>query len=76
MGKLMKNALLPLEGIEVMQDELMFVLGGGTFMGDGSGCNCGCDNNSTPGSGSGCNCGCSNSSGNGCDCGCTTTAGD
>ena len=61
MGKLINEASLPLEGIEVMQDELMFVHGGVTGTGFlGSGCNCKCDTTSGSGIlGDGCNCECS-----------------
>lgn len=63
-----KEALLPLEGIEVMGDELMFILGGTiASSSSGSGCGCGC------GTGAGCGCGCS--SGAGCGCGCGSGAG-
>lgn len=61
-----KEALLPLEGIEVMGDELMFILGGASS-GSGAGSGCGC------GTGAGCGCGCS--SGAGCGCGCGSGAG-
>lgn len=70
MAKLILNASLPLEGIEVMQDELMFVLGGAALAGIegvGCGCGCGCEN------GSGCGCGCDCNAGKGCGCGCATT---
>ena len=59
MSKLIINASLPLEGIEVMQDELMFVLGGTALVASGgAGCNCGCTKDSVAGSGAGCNCIC------------------
>ena len=57
MAKLILNASLPLEGIEVMQDELMFVLGGVAL---------------ANGAGAGCGCGCGPDAGCGCDCGTTT----
>lgn len=54
-----KEALLPLEGIEVMGDELMFILGGaGSGSGAGAGCGCGCKD----GVGCGCGCGCEGNS--------------
>lgn len=61
-----KEANLPLDGLEVMNDELMFVLGGAAG-GSGSGCGCGCD----CGGGKGCGCGCG--SGSGCGCGCVAS---
>lgn len=68
MAKLIVSASLPLEGIEVMQDELMFVLGGAALAGGaGAGCGCGCED------GSGCGCGCNCIAGQGCGCGCATT---
>lgn len=53
------NSLLPLDGIEVMQDELLYV-GGGTSDSEsvGVGCNCGCPEGSEEGAGLGCNCSC------------------
>lgn len=62
-----KVSLLPLDSIEIMEDELMFVLGGAT-MGGGSGCGCGCSCSS--GKGCGCDCG----SGSGCGCGCVASS--
>ncbi len=70
--QLTTNGILPLDGMEVMEDELMFVLGGTSGHGESdSGCaceagkDCGCD---CPG-GKGCGCGCED--GSGCGCGCT-----
>ena len=58
------NLKLPLDNIEVVDDDLMFVLGGAgstvVVPEVGYGCGCGC------GSGVGCGCG----SGAGCGCGC------
>lgn len=70
-----KEAHLPLDGLEVMDDELMFVLGGSAGAGSGSGCGCGCSG----GSGCGCNCdsgagcGCNCNGGSGCGCGCSNS---
>lgn len=62
---------LPMDGMEIMNDELMFVTGGAASQGSSdSGCeceagkDCGCD---CPG-GKGCGCGCDG--GSGCGCGC------
>lgn len=62
-----KNNRLPLDDIEVLNDELMFVVGGagGTTAGNGCGCDCG--------PGAGCGCGCT--AGAGCGCGCSSGAG-
>ena len=59
MKKMKENTSLPLEGIEVMKDELLYV-GGGTSdsEGLGLGCNCGCPEGSEEGWGAGCNCSC------------------
>lgn len=71
------NLNLPLDNIEVMDNEMLFVLGGAadSTTGTGSGCGCGCDNEKKGGAGCGCGCksdnGCgSKVSGNGCGCGC------
>lgn len=58
-----KESLLPLDGMEVLEDELMFILGGAATSGAGSGCGCGCS------SGAGCGCGCDSGAGCGCNCG-------
>lgn len=50
----MKETLLPLDCIEVLEDELMFILGGAAANVGGAGCGCGCAN----GTGCGCGCGC------------------
>ena len=70
--QLITDGFLPLDGMEVMEDELMFVLGGASGHGEsGSGCSCeagkdcGCDCSG----GKGCGCGCDD--GSGCGCGCT-----
>lgn len=68
-----KSSLLPLDCIELMGDELMFVHGGSATSGasSDSGCDCnagkdcGCDCSA----GKGCGCGCGE--GSGCGCGCT-----
>lgn len=72
-----KDSRLPLDDIEVMEDELTFVLGGAAMSGSsGSGCGCSC----STGSGCGCvcdsggGCGCNCLSGQGCGCGCTSSA--
>lgn len=63
-----KNNRLPLDDIEVLNDELMFVVGGtGGNNEKVTGIGCGCSN------GSGCGCGCT--TGVGCGCGCTTGTG-
>lgn len=58
---------LDLEGLEVLEGELLLVTGGaGFFAGAGDGCGCGCSG------GKGCGCGCDCSSGGvGCGCGCS-----
>lgn len=63
---LMKQVVpLDLEGLEVLEGELLLVTGGAGFLaGAGEGCGCGCSG------GSGCGCGCSNG-GSGCGCGCS-----
>lgn len=61
------NLKLPLDDIEVLDHDLMFVLGGASSAVDvpeaGSGCGCGCA------SGAGCGCGCASGAGCGCNCG-------
>lgn len=56
---------LPLDNIEVMDDDLMFVLGGAgsldSSLSGGSGCGCS----------SGVDCGCDCKGGSGCGCGCS-----
>lgn len=64
-----KEANLPLDGLEVMNDELMFVLGGAAG-GSGSGCGCGCQCSGGKGCGSGCGCDSGSGCGCGCECGC------
>lgn len=70
-----KDSRLPLDDIEVMEDELTFVLGGAamTNVGPGEGCGCGCASGSGRGCGcdSGKGCGCECASGFGCGCGCS-----
>lgn len=68
-----KEAHLPLDGLEVMDDELMFVLGGAAGTGAGSGCGCGCD--CSGGSGCGCGCGCNGGIGCGCQCNSSSPSG-
>lgn len=84
-----KNSnLLPLEGIEVMENELLLVLGGfsgsarsgeGCGCSSGSGCNCAAGKNCGCGCNTGTGCGCSGgagcdcSFGQGCGCGCVPT---
>ena len=82
------NLKLPLDDIEVMDDELLFVLGGAadpaSITGAGTGCGCRCSTGSGCGcscsTGAGCGCGCEKGSGCGCDdgqgcgCGCKTPA--
>ena len=70
--QLTTNVILPLDGMEVREDELMVVLGGASGHGESdSGCSCeagkdcGCDCSG----GKGCGCGCED--GSGCGCGCT-----
>ena len=63
-----KDFRLPLDDIEVMEDELTFVLGGAAMAGGGAGCGCGCK----CGSGDGCGCGCTCGNGSGCGCGCSS----
>ncbi|MCR6508601.1 MULTISPECIES: hypothetical protein [Bacteroides] len=67
-----KEAQLPLDGIEVLKDELMFVLGGAAAGAAGSGCGCSCNNGNGCGCDSGKGCGCEN--GSGCGCGCNSPA--
>ncbi len=74
------NLKLPLDNIEVMDDDLMFVLGGAgkpdSTTASGSGCGCGCNGGAGCGCGctSGAGCGCNCEGGKGCGCGCETTA--
>lgn len=54
---------LDLEGLEVLDGEMLFVTGGfGVYASGGNGCGCSCSG------GSGCGCGC------GCDCNCSTSS--
>lgn len=63
-----KRTSLPLDNIEVMKDELMFVCGGNQMMGEmGTGCGCECGTATIGGVG----CGCGGNTGIGCGCGCT-----
>lgn len=70
------EASLAIDGLEVMDDELILVHGGFAGARGGSGCDngygCGCSG----GKGCGCNggggCGCGCSVGNGCGCDCST----
>lgn len=70
-----KEAHLPLDGLEVMDDELMFVLGGAAAAGGGEGCGCGCVGGTGCGcvGGMGCGCGCECAGGTGCGCGCNSS---
>lgn len=65
---MIKNFVMPLDTIEVLDGELEMVLGGVSSMSDGAskgaGCDCGCK--CSEGVGCGCKCG----SGSGCGCGC------
>ena len=64
--QLTTNGILPLDGMEVMEDELMFVLGGASGHGESdSGCSCE----------AGKDCGCDCSGGKGCGCGCDSCGG-
>ncbi len=58
---------MPLDDLELMDDELMFIMGGGNGEGSGAGCGCGCK--CDEGSG----CGCGSGSGSGCGCGCNSS---
>lgn len=63
---------LPLDSIEVNDDQMLFVLGGAAIQKSkpraGSGCGCGC----TGGDGCGCEC----NTGGGCGCGCKNSGKD
>jgi hypothetical protein len=50
---------LPIDGLELLDDELYVLTGGTTSVGGGSGCNCVCVDGGNPGSGAGCDCDCS-----------------
>lgn len=74
-----KDSRLPLDDIEVIEDELTFVLGGAAMSGGaGAGCGCGCATGGGCGceckSGTGCGCGCNCPSGKGCGCGCANSS--
>lgn len=60
----LEKGMLAIDGLELLEEEAMLVLGGNVPPppGSGSGCGCACS------SGSGCGCGCAN--GSGCGCGC------
>lgn len=62
----LEKASLPLDEIELKDDELLFITGGATMDGTGAGCGCGCGCIK----GVGCGCGCICESGAGCGCGC------
>lgn len=50
----LEEALMPIDGLELLGDEMIFILGGNEPpQCGGSGCGCGC------GGGAGCGCGCS-----------------
>jgi hypothetical protein len=70
----LEEVKLPFDELALNDDELFVIKGGeNQKVGDGSGCNCGCQIGSQPGSGSGCNCGCDKpvtSLGEGCNCNC------
>ena len=58
-----KDLLLPLDGLELLEEEMIYVVGGNIPPPQpGSGCGCGCI------SGSGCGCGCTSGVGCGCNC--------
>lgn len=59
---------LDLEGLEVLEGEMLLITGGfGLYSSGGNGCGCSCSG------GSGCGCGCEYSNGSGCGCGCVST---
>lgn len=62
------NFTMPLDDLELMNDELIFVMGGGNVKGKVSGCGCGC---LCGHAGDGCGCGCDCFAGAGCGCGCS-----
>ncbi|MBQ6038084.1 MAG: hypothetical protein IJL37_05410 [Bacteroidaceae bacterium] len=64
----LERVSLPLDEIELKDDELLFITGGATMDGTGAGCGCGCE--CSLGKGCGCGCGCGNGTGTGCGCGC------
>lgn len=67
-----KRTSLPLDNIEVMKDELIFVCGGNQMMGEmGTGCGCECGSQFVSGIG----CGCGENTGTGCGCGCAVGIG-
>lgn len=67
---------LPLDSIELKEDEMFMITGGGTnglmAVNGGCGCGCGCGFGNGCGCGTGTGCGCGCFTGAGCGCGCYT----
>lgn len=61
-----KESLLPINQIELSEEEILLVRGGNGSSGDGNGC--GCANGYGCGCTDGSGCGCANGSGCGCSC--------
>lgn len=63
---------LAIDGLEILDDEMILIRGGFSAVSGGSGCGCGCD----CASGKGCGCGCGSGQGCGCSCSAPTVAPD